>query len=227
MEFFKKGKTKDIYKLENGDLLLRFKDTVTGHAEGQTDPGGNKVVGEIAGVGSNALRVTSYYFELLNKKGVPTHFVSSDVSKNEMVVKHATHFGKGLEFIVRYIATGSFLKRFGLYCKDGDIMSPPVYEVTLKDDDHDDPPVTIDICESLKLVTREQYHFLKSQTLDICNLIKDDLAKKGIVLYDIKTEFGYVDGKIVLIDEISAGNMRAFKDGKKLDYDTLSKLIIE
>jgi len=102
MEFVKHGKTKDIYKLENGDFLLKFKDTVTGHASsGEKDPGGNQVVGTVAGVGSNALQVTIYYFELLKKHKIKTHYVSADISKNEMVVKPAVHFGKGLEFVCR------------------------------------------------------------------------------------------------------------------------------
>ena len=227
MEFLKSGKTKDIYKLPDGNILLIFKDTVTGHPSGEKDPGGNVVVGEVKGTGYNALKVTSYYFNLLKKLNIPTHFVSSDLSKNEMVVNFATPFGKGLEFVVRYIATGSFVKRFGMYCKDGDVMNPPVYEVTLKDDAHDDPPVTADILDSLKLMSKEQFEFARTQTLKICNLVKDDLAQKGLDLYDIKVEFGLVNGKIVLIDEISAGNMRVYKDGKKLDYDTASKLIVK
>lgn len=227
MEFIKHGKTKDIYKLENGNFLLKFKDTVTGNAaSGEKDPGGNQVVGTVEGVGNNALKVTVYYFELLKKHKIETHYVSNDIYKNEMVVKPAVPFGKGLEFVCRYIATGSFYRRFSLYCKDGDILNPCVFEVTLKDDERDDPPATKEILTSLKLLTDKQFDYIKEQSIKICDIVKEDLKQKNMILYDIKLEFGLVEGKVTLIDEISAGNMRVFKNGKKLDYDELSCLIL-
>ena len=224
MELVKQGKTKDVYKLPDGNYLLKFKDTVTGHPSGESDPGGNKVVGSVAGVGSGALKMTVYYFELLKKHNVSTHYVSADLSKNEMVVKPAAAFGKGLEFVVRYKAVGSFIRRFGLYCKEGEEL-PKVFEVTLKDDEHDDPPVTKEILAALKLLTPSQYDEIRSETVKICDLIKINLKDHGLELIDIKIEFGMVDGKIALIDEISPGNMRVYKDGKKLDYLTLSSMI--
>lgn len=227
MEIFKHGKTKDVYKLENGNFMLKFKDTVTGHPGGEKDPGGNSVVGTVKGVGNNALKVTAYYFELLKKYKIASHYVSADISKNEMVVKPAVPFGKGLEFVCRYIATGSFYKRFSLYCKDGDVLDPCVFEVTLKDDERNDPPATVDILVALKLLTAKQYKKIKSETIKICNIVKEDLKQKNMDLYDIKLEFGLVNGKVTLIDEISGGNMRVFKNGKKLDYEALSKLILE
>ena len=223
MELIKTGKTKDVYKLDNGNFLLKFKDTVTGTAPGQFDPGGNTVVGTVAGVGSGALKMTAYYFELFKKKNLFTHYVSADLSKSEMTVKPAALFGKGLEFVVRYKAAGSFVRRFGLYCKDGQVL-PEIVEVTLKDDEHDDPPVTREIVTAFKLLTPRQYDKIISMTKKICGLVKNDLAKRGLELIDIKVEFGMVNGKIALIDEVSPGNMRVFKDGKKLDYLTLSAM---
>ena len=224
MELIKQGKTKDVYKLPDGNYLLRFKDTVTGHTSGESDPGGNSVIGSVAGVGSGALNMTVYYFELLKKLKINTHYVSSDLSKNEMVVRPADVFGSGLEFVLRYKAAGSFIRRFGLYCKEGEEL-PKVFEVTLKDDGRDDPPATGEILSALKLLTLEQYDAIRSETIKICDIVKDDLGARGLELIDIKIEFGQVDGKITLIDEISPGNMRVFKDGKKLDYLTLSGLI--
>jgi len=224
MKFYKTGKTKDIYTLDDGNFLLKFKDTVTGHAPGISDPGGNKVIGTRDGVASAALKMTHYYFELFKKHGIPTHYVSADLVKNEMVVRPAGLFGKGLEFVVRYKAAGSFVRRFGLYCNDGDEL-PGVFEATLKDDDREDPPVTKEILIVLKLLTSEQYDTLYSETMKICNLIKEDLAARGLELIDIKVEFGMVDGRIALIDEVSAGNMRVYENGKKLDYLALSDKI--
>ena len=224
MELIKTGKTKDVYRLPDGNYLLKFKDTVTGHSPGESDPGGNKVIGSVAGVGSGALKMSVYYFELFKKQSIPTHYVSADLSKNEMVVRPAAAFGSGLEFVVRYRAAGSFVRRFGLYCGEGEEL-PKVFEVTLKDDEHDDPPATREILEALKLLTPVQYDLIHDETIKICDIVKNDLKGRGLELIDIKVEFGLVDGKVALIDEISAGNMRVYKDGKKLDYLTLSGLI--
>ena len=224
MELVKNGKTKDVYKLEDGNYLLKFKDTVTGHPTGESDPGGNKVIGSVDGVGSGALKMSVFFFELLGEKDILTHFVSADLSKNEMVVKPAASFGRGLEFVLRYKAAGSFVRRFGSFCNEGDEL-PKIFEVTLKDDERDDPPLTQDILEALKLLTSAQYDEIKHKTIRISDVIRDFFSGKGLELIDIKLEFGFVDGKIALIDEISPGNMRVYKDGKKLDYLSLSALI--
>jgi phosphoribosylaminoimidazole-succinocarboxamide synthase len=221
MEILKHGKTKDVYKLDDGNILLKFKDTVTGLKTGETDPGGNLVVGTVDGVGSAALKLSSYYFDLAEKANIPTHFVSADKLKSEMIVRPAIAFGQGLEFVIRYKAAGSFIRRFGLYSKDGEIL-PKIFEVTLKDDQHDDPPATKEILMALNLLSHNQYDEIHDKSIRICDIVYEDLKNKGLELIDIKIEFGIVDGKIALIDEISAGNMRVFKDGKKLDYLTLS-----
>ena len=224
MELIKTGKTKDIYKLLDGNFLLKFKDTVTGQPSGEADPGGNVVIGSVDGVGSAALKMTVYYFELLKKLNINTHYISSDLAKNEMIVRPAMLFGDGLEFVIRYKAVGSFVRRFGQYCKEGDVLNK-IFEVTLKDDEHDDPPATQEILAALNLLSLDQYNVVRNETIKICDIVKDDLAKRGLELIDMKVEFGLVDGKIALIDEISPGNMRVYRDGKKLDYLTLSGLI--
>ena len=226
MELIKTGKTKDVYKFPDGSMLLKFKDTVTGSSTGESDPGGNTVVGSVAGVASGALKMSAYYFELLKKSNINTHYISADLSKNEMIVRPAAAFGEGLEFVLRYKAAGSFIRRFGLYSKDGDEL-PKIFEVTLKDDAREDPPATEEILLALNLLTASQYNEIRSETIKICDIIRDDLKSRGLDLIDIKLEFGLADGKITLIDEISAGNMRVFKDGKKLDYLTLSSLICQ
>ena len=141
-----------------------------------------------------------------------------------LTVMPAKTIGKGCEFIMRYVATGSFVRRFGDYCTDGQILAKPIYEITLKDDKRDDPPVTGKILRALGLATKEEKTEMKKLTKEICAIVKEDLAKRGVDLWDIKIELGKVDGKIVLIDEISAGNMRGYKAGKKLSYDELSEL---
>ena len=153
MELVKTGKTKDVFKLPDGNFLLKFKDNITGLASGEADPGGNQVVGTLAGLGSASLKMSAFYFELLTKHSFPTHYISADLSKNEMIVLPITQFGKGLEFVIRYKAVGSFVRRFGLYCKENYVL-PKVFEATLKDDEHDDPPATLEILQALNLLCK-------------------------------------------------------------------------
>ena len=224
MKMVYEGKTKNVYDLENGNYLLRFKDDVTG-ADGVFDPGANTVGLSIEGMGRGGLRLTEFFFEIINKAGFPTHFVSADIEKAEMIVRPAKMFGKGLEVVCRYRAVGSFLRRYGAYAKDGQKLDALV-EITLKDDDRDDPLITRDTLEMLGILTGEEYDTLKELTKKITGIIKETLAFSGMELYDIKLEFGRVDGEIVLIDEISGGNMRVYKDGKIIDPLDLVKLLL-
>jgi len=225
MKLVYKGKTKDVYDLEDGNYLFKFKDDVTG-TDGVFDPGANTVGLTIEGMGRGGLRLTEFFFTKINNAGFPTHFVSADVDKSEMTVRPATAFGKGVEVICRYRAVGSFLRRYGLYAKEGQILDALV-EVTLKDDDRDDPLITRDALEMLGLLTGEEHDVLRDLTRKISGVVKDSLAEKGMELYDIKLEFGRVDGKVVLIDEISAGNMRVFKDGSIVGPLDLVKLVLD
>src|SRR5574344_369449 len=97
------GKTKDVFSLEDGNYLLKFKDDCTG-ADGVFDPGMNTVGLTIEGAGRAGLRLTQYFMEMLNAKGVPTHFISADIENVTMTVKPAKTFGKGLEVICRFRA---------------------------------------------------------------------------------------------------------------------------
>lgn len=144
-----------------------------------------------------------------------------------MTVKPATVFGQGLEVICRYRAVGSFLRRYGKYAQDGQELDAFV-EVTLKDDDREDPPITKDALAMLNILSESEYEILKDLTKKIGNIVKETLAEKGIELYDIKFEFGRVgaDNHIALIDEISGGNMRAFKNGEYIEPLVLEKLIL-
>lgn len=211
------GKTKDVFSTDDKNLvLLKFKDNMTG-ADGIFDPGANTVGLTVEGAGKSGLRMTTYFYELLNNKGVPTHFVSSDIEHATMTVKKATVFGEGLEVICRYRAVGSFFRRFGKYCKEGDELNGYV-EVTIKDDERGDPFISKEALVLLGILNAEEYEEIKVMTRQICTTVKEELAKKRLELYDIKLEFGRdVDGNIMLIDEISGGNMRVYKDGKYLE----------
>lgn len=210
MKLVYEGKTKDLLKDEEGKTHFQFKDDVTGQ-DGVFDPGANQVGLTMDGSGRANVAVSTHFFNLLEKNGIPTHFISSDIDNQTMEIKQADVFGKGLEVICRYIATGSFIRRYGLYAEDGDTLDGYV-EFTLKDDDRDDPLINEDALVALKVLEEDEHDAIKELTLKISNLIKEDLEKRNLTLYDIKLEFGRVPGSndIVLIDEVSGGNMRVY-----------------
>lgn len=227
MKLVYKGKTKDVFLLEDGNYLLKFKDDVTGE-NGVFDPGANSVGLTIDGAGRAALKLTKLFFERLKEKEIPTHYIDANIEEGTMKVKPAKMFGKGLEVICRYRAVGSFMRRYGMYAKEGQVLDAFV-EVTLKDDERQDPPITKDALDMLGILSLEEYDILKDLTKKISGIVKNELSKKGIELYDIKLEFGRVgeENHITLIDEISGGNMRAYKNGKYIEPLVLERLMLE
>lgn len=227
MELVYKGKTKDVYDLGDGNYLLKFKDDVTGK-DGVFDPGANTVGLTVEGMGKSGLKMTKFFFEKIEEKGIPTHYVDTDIENSTMIVKPAKMFGNGLEVICRYRAVGSFLRRYGMYAEEGQPLDAFV-EITLKDDEREDPPITEDALHMLGILSKEEYSILKNRTIEISNIIKEELAKKDIELYDIKLEFGRIgkNNEIGLIDEISGGNMRAYKNGEYIEPLELEKLMLE
>jgi len=223
MELIYTGKTKNVYALENGNCLLKFKDDCTGK-DGVFDPGENSVGLTIDGVGDVNLRMSIYFFEKINAAGIKTHYVSADLNNTTMEVLPAKVFGKGLEVICRLRAVGSFIRRYGALIESGAKL-PSYVETTIKDDEKGDPLITKDALVAIGVMTEEQYEDLKDQTQKITKIVADDLAEKGLELYDIKFEFGYApDGSVMLIDEVASGNMRVYKDGEYIDPMTLNKL---
>ena len=217
------GKTQNVYALDNGNYMLKFKDDCTGK-DGVFDPGENSVGLTIDGVGDVNLRMSIHFFEKINKAGIKTHFVSADLADTTMEVLPAKPFGKGLEVICRHKAVGSFYRRYSDYIEEGADL-PAYVETTFKNDAKGDPLVTKDGLVDLGVMSAKQYDDIKLMTQKITQIVADDLKEKGLILYDIKFEFGYdKDGEVMLIDEISSGNMRAYKDGKYVDPLTLSKL---
>ena len=230
MEKLYTGKTKDVYKLENGNVLLKFKDDCTGK-DGVFDPGENSVGLTIEGIGKENLKTSIYYFELLKKAGIKTHYVTADIDNATMEVLDAECFGKaqgggGLEVICRLVATGSFVRRYGEYIKNGTVIEGGYVECTFKNDEKGDPLVTGEGLAVLGVMTPAQFESLKEQTLKITKIVADDLKTIGLDLWDIKFEFGYNNGEVVLIDEIASGNMRVYKDGQIVDPIELTKYIL-
>ena len=223
------GKTKDVYALDNGNVLLKFKDDCTGK-DGVFDPGENTVGLTIEGIGKANLETSVYYFEMLKEAGIKTHYVSADLENATMEVLPAECFGKaqggnGLEVICRLVATGSFIRRYGEYIANGTRLEGGYVECTFKNDEKGDPLVTGEGLVALGIMTEEMFQSLKEQTLKITKVVADDLKTIGLDLWDIKFEFGYNNGEVILIDEIASGNMRVYKGDTIVEPVELTKLI--
>ena len=219
------GKTKDVYKLDNGNVMLKFKDDCTGK-DGVFDPGENTVGLTIEGIGKENLKTSIYYFELLKKAGIKTHYVSANVEESTMEVLPGKVFGHGLEVICRLVATGSFIRRYGEYIENGTELKGGYVECTFKNDEKGDPLVTGEGLVALGIMSEDLFKQMKEQTLKITKIIADDLESIGLKLWDIKFEFGYNNDEVILIDEIASGNMRVYKDDKIVDPIELTSLIL-
>lgn len=226
------GKTKDLYALENGNILLVFKDDVTG-ADGVIDPGANTVIGQVEGKGRKSLAMTDYFFARLHAANIPTHMVALDLEKGTMEVRRAEPLGKniqgggGIEFICRTRPWGSFIRRYQDYIRDTNIKLDYLVELTLKDDERGDPLVNDETLVAIGLVTPAHLEEAKELTRKVCRIVEADLQTKGLTLIDMKIEIGLVDGKVVVIDEISADAMRVMgADGKVLDHGVVYEKLI-
>ena len=225
MQKIYEGKTKTVYQLDDGNIKLFFKDDVTGK-DGVFDPGENQVGLTIKDNGYYGLLMTKLMFEKIEQTGISTHYISANPDERTMTVKPVTVFGKGIEVICRLKATGSFIRRYGEYAKDGDILDYYV-EVSLKDDEKGDPFISEELLEKFKILDKDEYKTLEKATKDITKIIQKTIEDKKLELIDIKLEFGRdKQGNIVLIDEISGGNMRVYKDGKSVKPIELSKILL-
>ncbi len=219
------GKTKDVYSLENGNVMLKFKDDCTGK-DGVFDPGENTVGLTIEGIGKENLKTSIYYFDMLKEAGIKTHYVSADVENATMEVLPGKVFGHGLEVICRLVATGSFIRRYGEYIEDGTVLEGGYVECTFKNDAKGDPLVTGEGLAALGVMSPAMFESMKEQTLKITKIIADDLKTIGLDLWDIKFEFGYNNDEVILIDEIASGNMRVYKGDTIVEPVELTKLIL-
>ncbi len=223
LELIQEGKTKTVFLTEDGNILLKFKDDVTGEA-GKIDPGANSVIGTIKGKGNASLRLSKFFFEVLKQRGIPSHYIKVDEANNTMLVKKAATFGDGLEFICRRKAAGSFIRRYGKYVKEGALLDYLV-EITLKDDEKGDPLINGDSICQLGLMTVDEIDYTVGLTREITKQIEHVLRGFGLEFIDIKLEFGKADGRIILIDEISGDNMRVKKDDEGINQKELCDII--
>jgi len=223
-ELVYRGKTKDVYRLDGGRVLLRFKDDVTG-TDGVFDPGANTVGLSIEGIGRENLAMSAHFFGLLKAAGLKTHFISANLEENTMEALAAVPFGKGVEVICRRRAAGSFVRRYGAYVESGAPL-PDYVEMTLKDDARGDPLITQEALEILGIMDRARYLELTSLTRSITGIVAEELEKAGLQLVDIKYEFGLANGELLLIDEIAAGNMRVLDKGHPVEALALTRRVL-
>ena len=194
------GKTKNVLlDEETGIVHLFFKDSMTGE-NGVFDPGSNTVGGSVEGKGKIGLEISNYFFELMEKNGIPTHYLGGDVSQGLMKVRNLTV--PRLEFVLRYFTAGSMCRRFTL--EEGIPFDPPYAEVTLKDDIQGDPLISERICLMKGLLKEGQYDEAQAIVLKVGEVLRKELATLGWTLIDFKIEVGYDEnGKIYVADEIT------------------------
>ena len=219
------GKTKTV-KLneETGVVYLFFKDSATGE-NGVFDPGSNTVGGSVEGKGKVGLAVSKYFFELMEKNGIPTHYIAADVEKGLMQVRNLTV--PKLEFVLRYFTAGSMCRRFTL--EEGIPFDPPYAEVTLKDDEQGDPLISERICLMKGILKEGQYNEALDVVVKVGEVLKKELATMNLTLIDFKIEVGYDEtGKIFVADEITPDIWRVKDtDGTIPNQIDCAKLILE
>ena len=204
------GKAKKIFSTENeNEFIVYYKDDATAF-------NGEKKA-EIASKGILNNKISTIMFEELAKEGIESHFIKS-ISDREMLVKKVEILP--LEVIVRNITAGSFCKRYGV--EEGIVLDTPIFEMSYKNDEFGDPLLNDDHAVALKLATREEIDFLRTQTLKINEIMKKFFLKMDLKLVDFKLEFGKdVNGNIILADEISPDTCRLWdvNTNEKLDKD--------
>ena len=219
------GKTKTVLLDEaTGVVNLLFKDTATGE-NGMFDPGYNTVGGSVEGKGKIGLRISKYFFELMEKNGIPTHYLGADIDNCLMQVRKLTV--PKLEFVLRYFTAGSMCRRFTL--PEGLPFDPPYKEVTLKDDEQGDPLITERLCLMKKMLLPGMYDEGLRIVEQVGEVLKRELAAMDLQLIDFKIEIGYDEaGKVYVVDEITPDIWRVKdKNGVIPNQIDCAKLILE
>ena len=201
------GKAKKVFETDTeGVVVVSYKDDATA-LDGLKK-------GTIAGKGAINNRMSNYLMQLLEKEGIPTHFVE-ELSDRETAVKKVSIVP--LEVIVRNISAGHFAQRYGV--EEGIVFEEPTIEFSYKNDDLHDPLLNAYHAVALGLADKSEIQHIKSLAFRINEILKEFFKSKNVKLVDFKMEFGRLpDGTIVLADEISPDTCRFW------DYETNEKL---
>jgi phosphoribosylaminoimidazole-succinocarboxamide synthase len=208
-ELIYEGKAKQVYRTDNPDaFLVWFKDDATALN------GEKKGTIQSKGVMNNS--ISTFFFELLEKRGIRTHFIEK-VDERSMLVKKLTIVP--IEVVARNIAEGSLAKRFGW--EEGRTLPSPVVELYYKSDELGDPLINRSHVAALGAATCEQVDILENTALEVNSILTEFLATKNLILVDFKLEFGGHKGEILLGDEISPDTCRFWDAAtkEKLDKD--------
>ncbi len=204
------GKAKVVYETDDPNkLILFFKDSATAF------DGAKKA--ELKGKGALNNTISSLIFEILNSKGIRTHFIER-LSDNEMLVWRAKRFP--VEVVVRNIAAGSVVKRLGF--KEGEEFKKPLVELFYKNDELHDPLICEEHIQLMNLAPVEALPLMKETALKVNDILREFFSEHHIKLVDFKLEFGLLpDGELAIVDEISPDSMRLWdaNTGEKLDKD--------
>ena len=210
LEQLYEGKAKKVFKTDNPDeFIIEYKDDATA--------GDGAKKGTIEGKGVINNEMTSILFPMIEKAGIPTHFIEK-LSPTEQLVKVVTILP--LEVIVRNTAAGSISQRLGI--PEGTKFDEPTLEFSYKNDDYHDPLINDDHAVAMKLATREEIAQVRDMTMKLNEFLKDFFAQRGVDLIDFKVEYGKDNyGNIILADEISPDTCRFWdiETGEKLDKD--------
>lgn len=210
LEQMYEGKAKKVFATDEKDkVIVSYKDDATA--------GDGAKRGTIVGKGAINNRMTNFLMQLLEKQGVPTHFVEELDDRNTVVKKVEI---VPLEVIIRNISAGSFAKRYGV--EEGIVFDEPTLEFSLKNDDLHDPLINRYHVLALKLATKEELDRISEMAFKVNEVLKAYFLKLNVKLVDFKLEFGRTkDGAIVLADEISPDTCRFWDadTNEKLDKD--------
>lgn len=206
-EMLYEGKAKKVFTTENpNEVVIYYKDDATAF-------NGLKK-GTIMDKGIMNNTITTFFFDLLGKNGIPHHQIEK-LSDREALCKKVTIIP--LEVITRNIAAGSLAKKMGV--EEGLVLKKPIIEFCYKNDDLGDPMINDDYAVAFDIATDEQVQEIKALTLKINDILKAFLAERKIRLVDFKMEFGVdAEGKVILADEITPDTARLW------DWDTNEKL---
>ena len=207
LEMMYEGKAKQVFKTDRDDeVIVRYKDDATAFN------GAKK--GTITDKGVLNNKITTFFFDLLAKNGVPTHFIERLDDREQRVKKLSI---VPLEVIIRNRCAGSMAKRYGR--EEGEELAFPTIEFCLKDDDLDDPLINTYHIRALNIASQEDLDTITKLAFKVNDVLKKFLAEKEVILVDFKLEFGKdTKGNILLGDEISPETCRFW------DANTLEKL---
>lgn len=201
------GKAKSMYEAPQSDrLIMSFRDDISAF---------NAVkVANIPGKGALNQKINAFLMQYLAKNGIETHFIEA-LNDHECYVSKLKMLP--VEAVIRNIASGSFCKRFNV--KQGTVLRSPIFELFLKSDALGDPMIRDEHAEYFEWASAQDIQQIKTLTFRVNALLSELFRNAGLTLVDFKLEFGRLDGRLILADEISPDGMRVWDSKTQEIYD--------